>query len=434
MLDAKFDKDIAGLETIKTPASHISDLETMKAPTAGIAGKTSVPQTKAQSSSPRFEGLEAYRGITALIIICYHCYQHAEQVGVQLYAGTMLQMVLTNSDDVVSLFFVLSGFLNFLPFARAALKQQGAYPLGGFVIRRAIRIIPVYYIAFLITWATRYYGSPQQWLDLLEHLTFTQIFDSRHIFWTLGPTWSLAVEFWFYFMLVMLAPLSYYLCSRCKTHKGKAIMLYAIPTFLLVVGVGYKIYCLVVLHIPIDNYAVYFSLPGRLDNFSMGMGLAVLMATNNNHIKVRKYVPWLLRGVAFLLIVLSWINREISVDEISEYIFYHSMWSIAMLLVIAAAVLGSSNFKKNKNAVSQRVWVYLSLISYSIFLWHEPLLIGLDRYLIFTSGPLFPVSVLTLILLALGVASLSYWLLEYPIGFLGHLFTKEGKLRTRYID
>ncbi|GCE04699.1 acyltransferase family protein [Dictyobacter aurantiacus] len=426
-----FETDITGLETVEAPVPHIADLETTRVPVAPADGAaTAVPQAKA--SSPRFEGLEAYRGLTALIIICYHCYQHAEQVGVQLYAGTMLQMVLTNSDDVVSLFFVLSGFLNFLPFARAGLKQQGAYPLGGFVIRRAIRIIPVYYIAFLVTWATRYYGSPQQWLDLLEHLTFTQIFDSRHIFWTIGPTWSLAVEFWFYSLLTLLAPLSYHLCRRCKTHRGRIAMLYAIPAFLLVVGIGYKVCCLIFLHIPINNYAVYFSLFGRLDNFSMGMGLAVLMATNNNYIKVRRYVPWLLRGIALLLIILSWINRELSIDPISEYIFYHSMWSLAMLLVLAAAVLASSNFKKNKKGFSQRIWVHLSLISYSIFLWHEPLLIGLDRYLVFTSEALFPVSVITLIALAIGVATLSYWLLEYPISFLGHLFTKEGKLRARY--
>src|SRR5262245_8387233 len=72
----------------------------------------------------RYEGLEAYRGIAALLIVVFHAYQFTREGtgrATFVYDGTWLDVVLLNLEFGVACFFVLSGFLVFLPFARAAL-------------------------------------------------------------------------------------------------------------------------------------------------------------------------------------------------------------------------------------------------------------------------------------------------------------------------
>src|SRR5437764_11759189 len=118
----------------------------------------------------RFDGLEAYRGIAALLIVVYHAYQHSRLKSAYVYDGTPLHVLLRNLEAGVAWFFVLSGFLIVLPFARAAVHRrkaedarrewrvllpppdprpppysgdrQSALSARGFLVRRAIRIVP----------------------------------------------------------------------------------------------------------------------------------------------------------------------------------------------------------------------------------------------------------------------------------------------------
>ena len=104
----------------------------------------------------RFTELEAYRGIAALLVVVFHAYQYSrEGTGTprEVYTGTPLHLLFYNLEAPVSWFFVLSGFLLFLPFARAAIEQRGFLSSRGFLVRRAIRIRPPYYVAILVVWA-----------------------------------------------------------------------------------------------------------------------------------------------------------------------------------------------------------------------------------------------------------------------------------------
>jgi peptidoglycan/LPS O-acetylase OafA/YrhL len=381
----------------------------------------------------RFAGLEACRGIGAIVIICYQCYQYAVHTGSPLYVGTPLGAILANVNGIMALVFVLSGFSNFLPFAHAALKQRGRYPIQGFLILRAVRITPVYYVVLLLVWTTSYHQQASQWLDLLEHFTLTQTFDSKHIFWTIGPAWLLSVEFWFYLLLACLGPISYRLCSQFCSARYRAMTLYAICVVLIVVGATYKLWVSYIAHVSPSNYALYFSLPARLDNFGLGMLLAVVIAAYRNRLLVRSYVPWLLRGSALVLIAATYYYRENYAADSSQYIFYQTMWEVAMLLVLTSLVIRPHNLLRQRFLLKP-MWRYLGLISYSIFLWYEPLLTWIGPSLPFTSGLLFPLGTLVLIIMVLYVSLASYWLIEYPVSFLRHLFTRNGRLFPRYVE
>ena len=91
----------------------------------------------------------------------------------------------------------------------AVLRPRGArrhlaLPAREFLFRRAVRIVPLYWIAVTTVWALRNPALPGDWRDLVEHLLFVQVFDRERIFYTLGPTWSMSLEVMFYLSLVVL--------------------------------------------------------------------------------------------------------------------------------------------------------------------------------------------------------------------------------------
>lgn len=403
-----------------TPSSNM--------PVADAIGINPKSETR---TGDRFVGLDAYRGIAALIIVCYNFYQHTGNAWMHLYVGNPLHTILPDLNDVFALFFVLSGFINFLPFARAALDQQGSYSVRGFLVRRGLRTIPLYSIVVLVVWTSRYFGSPEQWVDLIEHLTFTQIFDQRHIFWTIGPAWSLSVEFWFYCVVACFGPITYHVCSVFNTKKVRTLVLISLRVALMILSLTYKLCAVYVAHIPLNNYPVYFSFFALLDTCALGMFLAVLVAVGGKLTETRKYVPVLLRVIAIALIVAACYYCNAHNTDPLQYITFQTAWSVAMLLVISATVIGPLDSLWER-CLSSRPLQYLGLLSYSIFLWNEPLLIGLGHYLMFTSELRFSLSILTLIILTLITSTASYWLLEYPLSQLKHLFMRDGRLRPRY--
>jgi peptidoglycan/LPS O-acetylase OafA/YrhL len=72
----------------------------------------------------------------------------------------------------------------------------------------------------------------------------------------------------------------------------------------------------------------------------------------------------------------------------------------------------------------------LGLVSYSLYMWHEPVLLWLDKYDVLPTR--FPVAVAVVLSLAVPAAVISYWLIEYPTGLLGKVLDKDGRLRNYY--
>jgi acetyltransferase len=96
--------------------------------------------------SARSLPLDALRGIAALAVVLFHVWAYARPV-----PGSTLE---TASDKVLNegrlgliLFFVLSGFLLYMPWARATLDDRPGPALGPYALRRAARIVPAYYLA-----------------------------------------------------------------------------------------------------------------------------------------------------------------------------------------------------------------------------------------------------------------------------------------------
>ncbi len=187
--------------------------------TNGQNTKTSEPsKTKSaqESQSKQYIPLlDGIRAIACLAVITYHT--NLVSTGFHLWTPLLNIHTLTGTlafftastiwfgELGVVLFFVLSGLLLFLPFAKALLFDSSWPSLRRFYIRRSFRIIPGYYtVLFLIAlFFHQEFLLPVNWHYLWIFLTFRMNFAlSQHLD---GPFWTLAIEFQFYLLLPILA-------------------------------------------------------------------------------------------------------------------------------------------------------------------------------------------------------------------------------------
>ncbi|GAC1540736.1 MAG: acyltransferase [Herpetosiphon sp.] len=390
-----------------------------------------VSATAAKVQQRRFEGLEAYRAVTALLLITFHTYQYSREalhVPHYVYHGRQIEVWLLGLR-LSGWFFVLSGFLAFLPFARAAVEQQAPRSARGYLVNRFVRLLPPYYLVFILVWTWRFFGTPTQWVDLVEHLTFTHIFDSKRIFWTIGPAWTLGIEFWFAFFIALFGTLAYYVLARFRTEIARVTVLATALIGLGLMSIIYKWLIVYGLHIrEYHHAALYFNPLAKLDTLAIGMGLALAVASGR--VQVSGKVALLLRVVGFACMPLLILTRP--KNDVIDFLYY-TLTGGAFVLILASTVLGPRGSRWER-VLSWRPFQFLGTISYSIYLWHEPILIELGKrnFLIHEAPAAYPSNVLILLSLSIVVATLSYYALERPLALLRHLFTRDGQFASRY--
>lgn len=150
--------------------------------------------------------LDGVRAIAALLVVSVHI---SEIAGVpwDVNQNPLATALAFMGRTGVVLFFVLSGFLLFLPYARALLFQEPWPAARTFYLRRIFRIWPGYYLtlfAMILFFAPGYF-QPARWSQLGLFLTF--FMDSSAQTWQKidGPFWTLAIEWQYYLLLPLIA-------------------------------------------------------------------------------------------------------------------------------------------------------------------------------------------------------------------------------------
>ena len=105
-----------------------------------------------------------------LAVVVSTAYQYCLNARGQLYNGPWLGRVLLSLDGVIGWFFVVSAFLLYAPLVRQGLTGRGAVTPRGFLIRRLLRAVPLYWLAIIVVWAYRTSKLPGDCRDLAEHL------------------------------------------------------------------------------------------------------------------------------------------------------------------------------------------------------------------------------------------------------------------------
>lgn len=128
----------------------------------------------------------------------------------------------------VNLFFVLSGFLITYRYYEMPLHGKG---LKTYLVKRFIRIFPLYFLLLLVCLFFRYrLGNAMNMLEVFMNISLLKGLSSQYIFSGIPQSWSLTVEEMFY----ALAPLSFYLIRKKNWFFVQVPVLLAIGVLLVI--------------------------------------------------------------------------------------------------------------------------------------------------------------------------------------------------------
>ena len=158
----------------------------------------------------RYAALDGLRGIAALAVFAIHVWIYQLPNTVELRRDSWEKTLLFEGRVAFVMFFVLSGYLLYRAFARAALRQGEPVNVRSYLVRRAARIVPAYYVAILGTVALVSLAGDVPGRRLVDaaqlplFFVFGQNYSPDTLLKLNAATWTLAVEVAFYLMLPVI--------------------------------------------------------------------------------------------------------------------------------------------------------------------------------------------------------------------------------------
>jgi peptidoglycan/LPS O-acetylase OafA/YrhL len=354
------------------------------------------PENPAKQNWEYREDLEGIRGIAILMVVLFHA-------GVSVTSGGFAG---------VDVFFVLSGFL-ISGILFEEVRATGSVSLVKFWARRARRLLPaatVTAIGTLIMVAVL--ASPFAASDYIKTAAAFAVYASNLLFVRrqsdyfarstvpdpLLHTWTLAVEEQFY---IVFAPLVLFLAATARKsgfatflkRATVACALLSVAAFVANISLGTRYPLL-----------AFYTLPFRAWEFGLGACVAAYLA--------RRPASSIVSGSGWLSLagIVGIVLTTFIVPESA------SSHGIALLLPTASTALIILGGRDRRRHLANAILAFSPLrltgrLSYSWYLWHWPILIGLEL--------INPTASVALRLLAccisLTLASASYALVEQPV-------------------
>lgn len=365
--------------------------------------------------NPRFELMDAVRGIASLAVVYAHSYDGLHQQATLNEHGYWDNLANT-VGMAFQVFFAMSAFLLVRPYFAAWARGEAGPSARMFWRRRVLRIIPAYWVALtltalLIPAAAPDVFSERWWL----YYGLAQVYSTAHIYDGLAVVWSLSVEATFYLLVPLLA-----LAMR---RAGARPVIYA----LLVLGLVVRVANSVDLGAPWNgmvNHIVY-GLPGQASFFAVGLLLALWSVEGApgwmRALSRRPGACWLGAAGVYLATaaVLSFANPVGGLDFRARFVGFHLATAVFVTLALVPAVW-NTRAGYVRTVLSWPALTFVGVVSYGLYLWHVPV----EQWLLDTwlfelqdGWALAPRVALTLTLVLAGgmlAATVSYYAIELP--------------------
>ncbi len=264
----------------------------------------------------------------------------------------------------VDVFFVISGYL----IASILLKEKahGAFTLTGFWVRRARRVLPaLFFVTSTCIPLAWFFLLPKEYSEFKESVGSVALFLSNHLFLDqsgyfdisaerkpLLHTWSLAIEeqFYIFFPLIILA----------TWRLGLPFLSFALLIIILVsLGLAQWLSAE-------KPAAAFYLLPTRA--WELGSGaLLSFMLHRENRSNIGKLSGDLIGSFGLILIVFSFCFYTPQMPSPSFY-------TLVPVLGTCLVLIGANASNLTGRLLGLPIMVGVGLISYSLYLWHQPIL------------------------------------------------------------
>lgn len=342
----------------------------------------------------RNAAIDGIRGLAALSVLIFHVWLYRDrppgrsdalldQIGFALHLGLVC-------------FFVLSGYLLYRTFVRAALG--GPRPdVGTYAIRRVARIVPAYYVAIFGVLALYAIFGPDNITpsarELPLFLVFGQNYSMDTIMQLIPVAWTLCVEVAFYLVLPLIGLLALKLGARPRAQAALLVAIIALATVWnrIVYEQGW-------------NDVVQKALPTFMGVFACGMLAALWIELRRRSgapaLTARTTTVGALAGAALVVGHAIWGETPYDLDG----------WrgplrdlpaAAGFALVIAAVAAGRGPVL---HGLAWKPLAGAGVISYGLYLWHLPLI------LVLRSAGVLPEPFVPRLLMVLAVSALAGWL------------------------
>ncbi len=303
-----------------------------------------------------FKNLDATRAIAFFLVFAGHMFIFYDMNNSSKYDSFFLFFKVGRFG--VDYFFVLSGFLISWPWLTNTLKIKFSYKR--FIIRRILRIWPLYFAIVLIGFSVFYFSKlaiyPLQEIpSIIYFISFTSnlysSFYGADFLFFLVILWSVAIEFQFYILWGLVLKFS------------KNYIVY-ISFFLVLISLLFSCYFL---NLKESKDLIYFHTLSSIGNFGMGVLVAVFSVKKGVFFNRLISFSIKTRICIYAILALSIFSNSFVFANLFSQIIERSFFSILFGYVIVDQCF---NLSDNFNLGNNRTLSFLGKISYGLYCYH----------------------------------------------------------------
>lgn len=345
-------------------------------------------------------GLDGIRAIAVIMVLAYH-----------------LKLALFKSGFLgVTVLFVLSGYL-ITGILISEVEEEGTIDLKNFWLRRIRRLVPavmsmavvIIFVSAVVNRVIFTKGCKDFLASVLGFNNWWQIFNKVSYFEAAGvPSpfthcWSLAIETQFYLIYPLILLVVYKLAKSRGDGRAKRGLLFAGVTLLLAL---ISVILMIVLFDPQqDASRIYYGTDTRAFSLLFGALLAILWEYRMVPRRLSASVNMVLGSVSFAVLFVM----TIAINGSSNF-WYRGGQFVGTILTVLVIYAVSGRKTWLSTFLSHPVLKWIGDRSYSIYLWHYPIILLISKGIKASWW-------ITLIEIVLSVvlAELSYRFIETPI-------------------
>ena len=306
------------------------------------------------------KGLDTIRAFAVLIVIFRHWYPTYPLRSIK---GIIQHIIIPTGGFGVVLFFVLSGYLitTILLMAKSN-NHNKLHVIKNFVIRRSLRIFPIYYLLIAVLVFISYPFEAGHLKYLLTY-TFNYLVIKEGHFNNFSHAWSLSVEEQFYLIWPWLI---LFVRDRYLKYVFYGAILFALVSIVL----SFKI-----LHM---NMVVVFT-PNCFDAFGIGGLYAYSYYDNAVFIKFQKYFKLI---AACALIMYFGFKICPYFDITPKFGYYNRTIESVISIWLIDLVINNKSQWVIDNILENKILNGIGKISYGLYLYHYPFPYIFSKYVV----------------------------------------------------